>query len=90
MIAPVVKVDKVDRALRVMKRRWADADVYLFFNEGAQASAHAVVLMTPRKDVERWDANSGVSRTVKATIADGHPVIRLNLQPYESSVIVVR
>jgi hypothetical protein len=90
VIAPVVKVDTADAALRVMKRRWADADVYLFFNEGAQASEHAMTLMTRGRNVERWDAQAATVTTVKATLEGGHPVIQLNLQPYETSVIVAR
>ncbi len=35
VIAPVLQLDAPDSALRVMKRRWKDADVYLFFNEGS-------------------------------------------------------
>jgi hypothetical protein len=90
VIAPVVKMYTADTALRVMKRRWADADVYLFFNEGAQASEHAMTLMARGRNVERWDAQAGTMTAVKATLAGGHPVIRLKLQPYETSVIVVR
>jgi hypothetical protein len=90
VIAPVVKMDAADTALRVMKRRWADADVYLFFNEGAQASDHAVTLMARGRSVEQWDARTGTVTTVKSTTTGGHPVIRLNLQPYATSVIVVR
>ena len=33
-----VRLDSADPALKVMKRRWADADVYLLFNERAQAT----------------------------------------------------
>ena len=90
VIAPVVKIDATDSALRVMKRRWADADVYLFFNEGAQASEHAVTLMARGKSVERWDVQNGTVTAIKSKMAAGHPVIRLNLRPYETSVIVVR
>ena len=88
--APTMKMDKADTALRVMKRRWADADVYLFFNEGAQPSEHAVTLMTRGRVVERWDPQSGIVTTQRAKFAEGHPEIQLELQPYETKVIVVR
>jgi hypothetical protein len=94
VIAPVVKMDRADVALRVMKRRWADADVYLFFNEGAQASEHAVTLVARGKSrgtsVERWDTQTGAVTAIKATFDGGHPAIQLSLQPYETSVIVIR
>ena len=39
-IAPDVMLDKSDTALRTIHRRLKDAEVYLFFNEGAEASSH--------------------------------------------------
>ena len=39
-----VALDAPDPALKVMTRRLKDADVYLFFNEGAQAISHSVTL----------------------------------------------
>ena len=42
-----VGLDTSDTALKVMTRRLFDADVYLFFNEGAAASEHTVVLRGP-------------------------------------------
>ena len=90
VIAPVVKIDSPDPALRVIKRRWADADVYLFFNEGAQVSEHAVTLMTHGRTAARWDAQTGTVTPQKTTFTGGYPVIDLNLPPYETSVIVVR
>ena len=46
-----VALDAPDTALKVMTRRLKDADVYLFFNEGAQASAHSVTL---KARARRW------------------------------------
>jgi len=39
-------LDTPDPALKVMKRQWKDADVYLLFNEGPTVSEHAVTLKT--------------------------------------------
>jgi len=89
VIAPTVKMDAPDPALRVMKRKWKDADVYLFFNEAAQASAHSVTLMAPGRKVGAWNAQTGSVTQLQATRAGGHPVVRLNLQPYATQVIVV-
>jgi hypothetical protein len=90
VIAPILKLDKPDSALRVMKRKWADADVYLFFNEGAQVSRHEATLMSRGRTVEAWDVQTGMEAPVKATMAGGHPVLELDLKPYETTVLVVR
>jgi len=100
VIAPVVAMDAPDTALRVMKRRWKDADVYLFFNEGATASQHAVTLMASGRvemgqkqvghTVEAWDAQTGSVTPLDATRSGGHAVIQLDLEPYAARVIVVR
>jgi hypothetical protein len=88
--APTVAVDIPDSALRVMKRKWKDADVYLFFNEGAKASQHAVTLMTKGRVVEAWDAQTGTVTPLEATRSGEHAVIQLDLEPYATRVIVVR
>ena len=54
-----VALDTPDTALKVMTRRLKDAKVYLFFNEGAQASSHSVTLKTAGKTVEAWGPASG-------------------------------
>jgi len=90
VIAPVVAMDAPDKALRVMKRRWRDADVYLFFNEGATASKHAVALMASGRVVEEWDPQTGSVTPLDATRSGAHAVIQLDLGPYATRVIVVR
>jgi hypothetical protein len=49
--APDVMLDKPDTALRTMHRLLNDADAYLFFNEGAEASSHT---MTLRSEGFNW------------------------------------
>jgi hypothetical protein len=88
--APVVVMDVPDTALRVIKRRWRDADVYLFFNEGTQESRYAVTLMTKGRAVEAWDPQTGSVTPVESTQNGVHPVIQLDLEPYATRVIVVR
>ena len=90
VVAPVVRMDAPDTALRVMKRRWKDADVYLVFNEGSQASKHAITLMAKGRMVEAWDAQTGSVTSVEAARRGGHSVIDLDLKPYATRVIVVR
>jgi hypothetical protein len=90
VIAPVIKLDSPDTALRVMKRRWKDADVYLFFNEGAQASDHAVTLMSKGRIVEAWDPQTATVTPLQSTRTDKNLLVQLKLAAYETRVIVVR
>jgi alpha-L-rhamnosidase len=87
---PTVRFDLPDTALRVMKRRWKDADVYLFFNEGAQVSNHAMTLMSKGHGAETWDAQTGAITRLRSTRRAGHLTVQLHLQPYETQVVVVR
>jgi alpha-L-rhamnosidase len=90
IIAPTVRFDLPDTALRVMKRRWKNADVYLFFNEGAQAGNHAITLMSNGHGAETWDPQTGSIAPLKSARAGGHLTVQLHLQPYETQVVVVR
>lgn len=88
--APAVTLDTPDTALRVMQRRWRDANVYLFFNEGAAPLDREVTLRSRGHSAEQWDAETGSITTVPATQASGNLSIRLRLQPYQTTLIVVR
>jgi hypothetical protein len=90
VVAPTVTLDSPDTALRVMKRRWRDADVYFFFNEGAKACDHEVALNSNGHKAERWDAQTGTIRPVAVTRSGERIAVRLRLKPYEASVVVVR
>jgi hypothetical protein len=90
VIAPVVRLDSADTALRVMKRRWKDANVYLFFNEGAQPSNHTVALMTKGRTAEIWDPQNATVTPMQSTRTGNSLAIQLKLPAYETRVIVVR
>jgi hypothetical protein len=85
-----LRMDTADPALKVMKRRWKDAEVYLFFNECGKASDHTITLSSTGRRVEAWDAQAGTVEPVDSTNNGGHLTVRLNMQPYETRVIVVR
>ncbi len=85
-----VSVDTPDTALKVMTRRLKDADVFLFFNEGPTASAHAVTLATAGKQASLWDAASGAVTPIRTTPADNAQTLKVNLQPYSTALIVIR
>jgi alpha-L-rhamnosidase len=88
--SPDVMLDKPDTALRYMRRRLKDADVYLFFNEGADASSHTATLRSDGRRVELWDPQTGKIAAAKAANTKGEVKIQLELKPYETSVVVVR
>ena len=85
-----VALDTPDTALKVMTRRLKDAKVYLFFNEGAQASSHSVTLKTAGKTVEAWGPASGTVLPVASTAAKGAVTVKLDLKPYETELLTVR
>jgi hypothetical protein len=85
-----VALDAPDTALKVMTRRLKDANVYLFFNEGAQGSSHSVTLKTAGKTVEAWDPATGTVLPVAATAAKGGVTVKLDLKPYETELLTVR
>jgi hypothetical protein len=88
--APQLKLDSPDSALRVMTRHWKDADVYLFFNEGAAASSHAIQLTTQRHKAETWDPQTASITPIKGEHQSGSLTIHVELQPYQTQVVVVR
>jgi len=90
VVAPIVKLDTADTALRMMKRRWNDADVYLFFNEGPQVIDHTVTLMRKGNSADAWNPQTGAVVPIASTRSGAGLAIKLSLQPYATSVIVVR
>jgi hypothetical protein len=85
-----VALDTPDTALKVMTRRLKDANVYLFFNEGAQASAHSVTLKSPGKTVEVWDTETGKISTLASTAGKGTVTVKIDMKPYETVLLTVQ
>jgi hypothetical protein len=85
-----VVLDRPDSAWRVMKRRWQDADVYLFFNEGAAASTHTVSLMGQGKKMEVWDPQTGKITPLMALKSTHGWKVSIALQGFETRVLVLR
>ena len=84
-----VTLDVPDTALRVMKRRWKDADVYLFFNECADPATHTVTFTSPGKRIDVWDPQTGeITPAVALRSADGLK-LTMTLQSYETRVLVM-
>jgi hypothetical protein len=90
VIKPTVLLDSPDTAVKVVKRRWKDADVYLFFNEGNQESEHTVTLFSKGHLVKAWDPQSETKARVESTRDSGHLAVQLKMHPYETRLLVVR
>ena len=85
-----VALDTHDPALKVNTRRLKDANVYLFFNEGAQASSHMVTLRTTGKKVESWDPATGTVSPIVSTTKGGVVSVKLELKPYETELLTIQ
>jgi hypothetical protein len=70
-----------------MKRRWKDANVYLFFNEGAAASTHTVILMGRGKKMDVWDPQTGKITPLIALKSTDGLKISIALQGFETRVL---
>ena len=87
---PSVQLDAPDTAVRVMQRRWKNADVFLFFNEGPVASDHRMTLASRGRTAETWDAQTATITALPGRRAAEGLSVQVPLQPYEARVVVVR
>jgi hypothetical protein len=85
-----VTLDAPDTALKCMRRRLKDSDVYLFFNEGAAASTHAITFRNDGQMVEQWDPRTGTVSAVTSSRGDGTMTVQLALPPYATAVLMIR
>ena len=74
-------LDTPDTAIRLIHRKLADAEVYLFFNESAAPTSHTIRFKSKPHSIEVWNPETG---TVTASTPS------LNLKPYETRILVVR
>lgn len=77
-------------ALRVMKRRWKEADVYLLFNEGADTLDTTATLSSTPGTAELWDAQTGSVTALPTKTTAGSLSVALHFAPYTTRVVVVR
>jgi hypothetical protein len=85
-----VMLDTPDPAVKVLTRRLQDADVFLFFNEGAQPIAHSVTLRSAGRTAEVWDPQTGSVSPAASTRANGTVTVKLALQPYQTELLTLR
>jgi hypothetical protein len=85
-----IALDKPDTALRFIHRSLKDAEVYLFFNEGPDATTHLVTLRGDAKRVEVWNPQTGNILAEKTKNSKGAVEVQLALKPYETAILVAR
>ena len=90
IVEPAVRTATRDTALRVMKRKWKDADCYLFFNEGDKTIDDTITFLSEGRTVEVWDAQTGTITQLQTQRAGHNPEVHLALQPYTARILVVR
>jgi hypothetical protein len=88
--SPSVTLDSPDPAVKVMTRRLKDADVFLFFNEGASPIAHSVTLKAEGKTVDVWDPITGAVSPLASKPDQGPVTLKLQLAPYETRLLTIR
>jgi len=84
-----IRTNTAQSALRAMKRRWSDAEVYLLFNEGAQPLDATVTLSSAPGKAEIWDAQTGTVSALSAKVTKGSLSVALHFAPYATRVVVV-
>lgn len=89
MSAPDVKLDKPVPSIKYLHRRWHDADLYFFFNEGEQPqSVKATVNGTGKAEV--WNAQNGSKEAIEATLSGKQINLKLEMAGHESKFIIIR
>jgi len=89
MSPPDVVLSKAVPAIKYLHRRWADAELYFFFNEGEAAQSISALLNGTGK-AEVWDANTGSIKSLASKIINGKTQVSLNIAGRDSQFIIIR
>jgi hypothetical protein len=75
--------------LKVIHKRWRDADVYFLFNEIKEPLTRTTTLMG-KGTVQQWVTQTGRIKTVPAdVISEGRIQLNLEFKPYEAKLLVI-
>jgi hypothetical protein len=86
---PDVKLDSEFLRLTYTHRKFADGDMYFFFNESDKSESRTATIQG-RGTAQDWDLMTGEIHPMTAAVAEGDSVrVPLLLGPYEAKVIVV-
>ena len=86
---PDVALDSAWQRLTYTHRRWRDAEMYFFFNEGNQEQSRTATI-AGRGQAQVWDLVTGEIHPISGVTAENDSVrFSLALGPYEAKMIVV-
>jgi len=86
---PDVTLDSPCPALKYTHRAWSDADLYFFFNEGAQPQSRTVTV-AGHGQPQVWDAGTGEIHLMTGATAGADSLrLPLVLAPYEAKIVVI-
>jgi len=87
--APDVTIDQTCGDLKVMHKRWHDADVYFLFNEVKEPLTRTMTL-AGKGTVQQWVTRTGHIETVPAVVpTEGKIQLPLEFKPYEAKLLVI-
>jgi len=89
MSPPDVVLSKAVPAIKYLHRRWADAELYFFFNEGEEAQLVNALLNGAGK-AEVWDANTGTIKSLISKGMNGKTQVALNIAGRNGQFIIIR
>jgi alpha-L-rhamnosidase len=87
---PDVKLDAEFKRLTYTHKKWADADMYFFFNESDKPETR-VATLAGHGVAQNWDLGTGEIRAMGGAAAEGPDEVKvpLTLGPYEAKMVVV-
>jgi len=87
--APAATLDTACSDLKVMHKRWQDADVYFLFNEIKEPLTRTITL-TGKGAVQQWMTQTGRIKTVPAVVISESKIqLKLEFEPYEAKLLVI-
>jgi len=87
--APDVVLEPACADIKVMHKRWKDADVYFLFNEIKEPLTRKVTL-AGKGTVQHWATQTGRIETIPAAVPEpGKIRLSLQFEPYEAKLLVI-
>jgi hypothetical protein len=75
--------------LKVIHKRWQDADLYFLFNEIKEPLKRTITL-TGKGAVQQWVTQTGRTKTVPAVVVSESKIqLKLEFEPYEAKLLVI-
>jgi hypothetical protein len=87
---PDVLLSRNCPAVKYLRRRLSDADVYFFFNESEQKQSLTATLRAAKGQAQIWDATTGGIKAVAGvSVENGAVNLPLELEAYGTKLIVI-